>query len=118
MLYFRLKPSTIVGAGIGVFATAAIPRGKVLKGLFADDDVRRLSWEEFAALEVPSDVKEHFVTRYETECFMPRHLNRMSVGWYLNDSTEPNLAHDDSYEYFALKDIVVGEELLIRYDDL
>ncbi|MFO0825122.1 MAG: SET domain-containing protein [Gemmataceae bacterium] len=118
MLYFRLKPSTIPGAGVGVFATADIARGTVLTGLFASDDVQRLSWEEFAALEVPAEVKEHFATRYEVECFVPRHFNRMSVGWYLNDSDSPNLAHDADYNYFALRDIKAGEELFIRYDDL
>jgi SET domain-containing protein len=118
MFYFRLKPSLIPGAGVGVFATADIPRGTVLKELFAEDDVLRLSWAEFAALRMPGEVKEPFVTRYDTECFMPRCVNRMSVGWYLNDSEEPNLAHDAGYDYYALRDIRAGEELLIRYDDL
>lgn len=118
MFYFRLKPSTIVGAGVGVFATTAIPRGTVLRELFASDDVRRLTWAEFATLSVPSEIKENFVTRYETECFLPASPNRMSVGWYLNDSPEPNLAHDANYDYYALRDIAAGEELLIRYDDL
>ncbi|AMV24995.1 SET domain protein [Gemmata sp. SH-PL17] len=118
MQFFRLKPSTIEGAGVGVFAATNIPKGAVLTGLFAEDDVRRLTWEEFAALDVPAEIKENFVTRYETECFLPKCLNRMSVGWYLNDSEDPNLGHDANYIYFALRDIVAGEELLIRYDDL
>ena len=118
MHYFRLKPSTIPGAGVGVFATTDIPKGTVLKELFAEDDVRRLTWAEFADLGVPDEIKENFVTRYETECFVPRVFNRLSVGWYLNDSPEPNLAHDANYDYFALRDIAAGEELLIRYDDL
>ncbi len=118
MHYFRLRPSTIEGAGVGVFATTDVPRGTVLRELFAPDDVRRLTWAEFATLDVPSDVKENFVTRYETECFVPAHFNRISVGWYLNDSEEPNLAHDANYDYYALRAIAAGEELLIRYDDL
>lgn len=117
-MYFRLRPSTIPGAGVGVFAVADIPRGTVLKELFAPDDVRRLTWDEFAALGAPAEVKENFATRYETECFLPADLNRISVGWYLNDSDQPNLAHDANYDYFALRDIAAGEELFIRYDDL
>jgi hypothetical protein len=116
--HFRLKPSTIPGAGVGVFTTASIPRGTVLKDLFAPDDVRRLTWAEFATLLVPNEVKENFVTRYDDECFVPLCFNRMSVGWYLNDSDQPNLAHDANYDYFALRDIAAGEELFIRYDDL
>lgn len=115
---FRLKPSTIPGAGVGVFATADISRGTALAGLFAQDDVRRLTWAEFVALDVPAEVKETFATRYETECFVPRDFNRMSVGWYLNDSDAPNLGRDAEYNYHALRDIVAGEELFIRYDDL
>jgi uncharacterized protein len=116
--YFRLKPSAIPGAGIGVFATAAIPRGTLLRDLFAPGDVRRLTWAEFDALDVPAEIKENFVTRYETECFVPACFNCMSVGWYLNDSDQPNLRHDADYNYYALCDIAAGEELLIRYDDL
>jgi len=118
MLYFRLKPSTIVGAGVGVFASTDIANGTFLEGLFGSDDVRRLTWEEFAALDVPTEVKENFVTRYETECFVPKDFNLMSVGWYLNDADEPNLAHNANYDYFALRDIAAGEELFIRYEDL
>jgi hypothetical protein len=118
MFYFRLKPSTIPGAGVGVFTTADIPRGTVLKELFDPDDVVRLTWPEFAALPVPDEVKENFVTRYDTECFLPRAANRISVGWYLNDSDEPNLARDADYDYHTLRDVAAGEELLIRYDDL
>lgn len=115
---FRLKPSTVAGAGVGVFATAHIPRGTALTGLFAADDVRRLTWAEFAALDAPAEVKETFATRYEGECFVPRDFNRMSVGWYLNDSDAPNLGRDAEYNYHAIRDIAAGEELFIRYDDL
>ena len=117
-MHFRLKPSTVPGAGVGVFATADIPKGTMLAGLFADDDVVRLTWAEFAALDVPPEMKENFAVRYEDECFVPRDFNRISAGWYLNDSSDPNLAHDDNYDYFALRDIAAGEELFIRYDDL
>lgn len=118
MVYFRLRPSTIPGAGVGVFAVTDIPKGTLLPELFPDEDVRRLTWEEFAALDVPDEVKNNFATRYETECFVPRDFNRVSAGWYLNDSDEPNLAHDANHDYFALRDIRAGEELFIRYDDL
>jgi SET domain-containing protein len=115
---FRLKPSTVPGAGVGVFAVVPIPMGARLDALFAPDDVRRLTWDEFAALDVPAEVKENFAVRYEDECYVPLDFNRLSVGWFLNDSDAPNLAHDAEYNYFALRDIAAGEELFIRYDDL
>lgn len=118
MHYFRLKPSTIPGAGVGVFAASNIPAGAVLRGLFADDDVCFLTWAEFAALEVPAEVKENFAVRYDDGCYLPLDFGRASVGWYLNDGRDPNLAHDPEYVYFALRAIRAGEELFIDYDRL
>lgn len=118
MHYFRLRPSTIPGAGVGVFAETAIPAGARLPELFDPGDVVRLTWAEFAALDVPAEVKENFAVRHDDACYLPASLNRPSPGWYLNDAPDPNLAHDPEYEYFALRAIAPGEELLIRYDDL
>lgn len=118
MYVFRLKPSVIPGAGVGVFATADIPKGTILRELFDDEDVRFVSWEAFAALNLPAEIKDNFPVRYETGCYLPRDFNRLSIGWYLNDSTEPNLGHDPEYVYYALRDIAAGEELLIHYDHL
>jgi hypothetical protein len=118
MHVFRLKISTIPGAGIGVFATADIPAGTVLHELFGDDDVRFLTWAEFATLDVPAEVKENFAVRYDDGGYLPRDLNRISVGWFLNDARDPNLAHDADYVYFARRAVRAGEELLIDYDQL
>ncbi len=116
--HFRLKPSAIPGAGVGVFATADIAAGAVLRDLFADDDVRFLTWAEFAALDAPAEVKENFAVRYDDGAYLPLDFNRMSVGWFLNDSRDPNLAHDADYVYYALRALRAGEELLIDYDEL
>lgn len=118
MFHFRLKPSGIPGAGVGVFATTNIPRGTYLRELFAEDDVRTLTWEEFASLDLPEELKENFPVRYDDACYLPRDFNRLSIGWYLNHSTEPNLAHDANHDYYALRDLTAGEELLIDYDQL
>lgn len=118
MHVFRLKPSTIPGAGVGVFATADIPAGTVLRELFADDDVRFVPWADFAALPEPAEVRENFAVRYDDGAYLPGDLNRISVGWFLNDSRDPNLDHDADYVYFARRAIAAGEELLIDYDRL
>ena len=101
-----------------MFAAADIPAGAVLHELFAADDVRFLTWAEFAALDAPAEVKENFAVRYDDGGYLPRDLNRMSVGWFLNDSRDPNLDHDPDYVYFARRLIRAGEELLIDYDRL
>ena len=118
MHVFRLKPSMVPDAGVGVFATADIPKGTVLPELFASDDWRFVPWAELPALNLPADVTDHFPVRYETGCYLPRDFNRPSVGWFLNDATEPNLGHDPECVYHALRDIAAGEELFIHYDHL
>jgi hypothetical protein len=118
MHVFRLQPSTIPGAGVGVFATADVPAGTVLRELFADDDVRFLTRAELDALDAPAAFKDNFPVHYPDGCYLPLDFNRMSVGWFLNDSRDPNLGHDAEYVYHALRDIRAGEELFIDYDQL
>lgn len=116
MDYFRLQPSAIPGAGVGVFATAALAAGARLPGLFADDDVRFLTPAEFAALDLPAAFKDHYPVHFPDGVYLPTDPNRMSAGWYLNHSATPNLAHDAEYVYFTLRAVAAGEELLIDYD--
>ncbi len=42
----------------------------------------------------------------------------MSVGWFLNHSNEPNAENDEHYDYYAIRDIPKGAEILIDYDKL
>ncbi|HVK11663.1 MAG TPA: SET domain-containing protein [Gemmataceae bacterium] len=120
MQYFRLKPSTIRDAGVGVFATAAIPKGTYLRELFdPGETIRRLTKAEFEALQSPAAVREPFAVWCEEDaCHLPTDPNRMSIGWYMNHSDRPNLAHDEQYDYFTLRDIAAGEELFIDYEAL
>ncbi len=114
--FFRLQPSTIPDAGVGVFATADILAGTVLSELFADDDVRWLTTEEFAALNLPGGLDHYFIP-YQDGYSGPRDFNRLSVGWYLNHADAPNLGHIE-WDYYALRDIAAGEELFIDYEQL
>lgn len=118
MAFFRLQPSSVPGAGVGVFATADIPAGTALPGLFAADDVRFVSPAEFAALDLPAAFKDHYPVHYPDGCYLPVDPNRMSAGWFLNDSADPNLGHDADYVYHTLRAVRAGEELFIRYADL
>ena len=47
----------------------------------------------------------------------PRDFACMELGWYLNHSKNPNAYHND-YEFYALTDIKVGQEILIDYNSL
>lgn len=41
----------------------------------------------------------------------------MDIGWHLNHSKNPNAGHKN-YDYYALKDIQKGEEIVIDYETL
>lgn len=50
------------------------------------------------------------------EC--PPTFNRLTVAWYLNEPRKgegPNVRCNDSYDFFALRDISAGEELTVDY---
>lgn len=100
---FTLKPSPL--DGIGVFATHGIAKGACLR-LFAEGDERKLT------IKIPTAFQKHVVVDNPTMC--PSDFGRMSVGWYLNHSDDPNAAHKD-YVYFALRNIDAGEEITIDY---
>lgn len=115
---FRLKVSTIKGAGIGVFSVTHITKGEKLNTLFNDEMIKWVSAEEYDGLEIAHELKENFSIKFDDGYSMPADFNRICVGWYLNHSDNPNLNFNDEYEYYASRDIHPGEELFINYDHL
>lgn len=105
-LSFVLKPSNI--DGVGVFAAHPITKGTPLK-LFEDNDTVRI----LATTDIP-DYFKRYCLELNGELHAPANFSRMSVGWYLNHSEEPNVAHEN-YQYFALTDIKAHEEITINY---
>ena len=109
---FMLRASGI--DGVGVFATHAIKKGAHLS-LFSPKE----------KLIVVGSTKHHRNAFYEKYCIRiaksrysaPADFRRMSIGWYLNHSSAPNVGHIE-YEYFALRYIRTGEELTINYGEL
>jgi SET domain-containing protein len=106
---FILSPSKI--HGVGVFAVHDIERDTKLR-LFARNEkvkfVGRVPKEPFGNYCVPC-----LCGRYAR----PVDFGRMSIGWYLNHSVNPNAIRRD-YEYYAVRDIKAGEEITIDYRTL
>jgi SET domain-containing protein len=46
---------------------------------------------------------------------VPKNLNRLSVGWYVNHCDEPNLVAGDDGRFRSLRRIRMGEELTADY---
>lgn len=107
---FILKPSTIEGAGVGVFATHDIKKGTLL----------RLYGEEKNRVLKKNEVPKEFV-RYAHDMgdklLCPQDFGWMPLGWYLNHSKNANLEEKEDGSY-AIKDIKVGEEIFIDYNTL
>jgi hypothetical protein len=111
---FVLRPSPI--QGVGVFTTSPVARGDHLR-LWQEEDWRFVT---FAEAESDPELRE-FSAIYcvrEAEGFhCPLDFHRMSIGWYMNHSDEPNARYRDatSFEYCAVRDIAAGEEIVCDY---
>jgi hypothetical protein len=108
---FMLKPSQIDIGGVGVFASHDIASSTYLK-LFDLDDLRMIDLKT---------TNHFFVERFgvpagdQSSC--PKDFGRMSIGWYLNHSSNPN-AYLKNDRYYALRNIHSGEEIMIDYETL
>lgn len=108
---FMLKPSEIDVGGVGVFAIHDIAKGTHLR-LFPPDEEPRL---------IDPEVNKHFFVRRfgvptGNKVYCSRDFGRMSIGWYLNHSSNLNAYFKDDDEYYALRDIQSGEEITIDYE--
>jgi len=113
-VYTRLKPSRV--HGVGVFAIIDIPEGTYM---FEpdDDDLVSVSADETKGLPAAlRKLYEDFCVLNDGAYECPSSLNRLTPAWFLNTSKEPNVAADLSLEFYALRDIKAGEELIADYD--
>lgn len=106
---FVLKPSE---HGVGVFAVHDISKGEHLR-LFPNESEPRTC----VANQVPELFQEYCLGRGET-LLCPEDFGCMSIGWYLNHSSNPNAVPDEELRWYALRDIRAGEEIVIDYNSL
>jgi|GEM_PF-514747 len=112
---FVLKPSTIPGAGVGVFAVHVIRKDTHLR-LFGDKSTGEERIRSIQKSAVPKLFHEYCKDMGE-EMICPQDFGHMSLGWYMNHSSAPN-AHHIQYDWYASRDIQAGEEILIDYNTL
>jgi uncharacterized protein len=112
-VYTRLRPSKI--HGVGVFAIKNIPKGTYV---FADDDESIVWVEKKRIKNLPKAVRD----LYDDFCIIkgnrygcPRNFDSLTPAWYLNHSSNPNVAADKRVKFYALRDIKRGEELTVDY---
>jgi SET domain-containing protein len=112
---FELRASKI--HGVGVFAVTKIKKGTLLP-LFEKGDFKFTKANKFQKSDVPMRIVKKYSILFDDGYSSPKNFNRMSIGWYLNDSADPNAYHDDKYNYYASRDIKKDEEITIDYDEL
>lgn len=104
-----LKPSSIKGAGVGVFATHDIKKGA---RLFTNESTPKKIKRD----TIPTAFLGFVVDIDDTYSWGPESFDRMGVEWYVNHSLKPNLVVDASGNCIAARDIKAGEELLTDYN--
>ena len=108
---FILKPSLIPTAGVGCFATMAVPHGSQLSP-GCEEKFRRLSLDE-----VPDEYLKYCVLLTSGLFLSPENFLRMGVFWYVNHAKQPNAVFESNRMY-ARTAISAGEELTLYYSDL
>lgn len=109
---FILKPAE---HGIGVFVAHDIKAGTYLR-LFGNKtgtaDVSITRKKE----DIPEFFRQYCIDRSEI-LLCPKDFGCMEIGWYLNHSKIPNAYHRN-YNFYALRDIKTGEEIVVDYNTL
>jgi len=105
---FELRPSTIPGAGLGVFARIDLPAGATLEVIGVLVTANSIS-------DRCTHFADHHKFRVGDKLLIP-----LGFGGLVNHSLEPNLEkiiEGDRVHFRSLRPIAAGEELFFRYPD-
>lgn len=113
-VYTRIGCSKI--SGVGVFAIMRIPKGT---NIFQYDNSETVDININEIANIDDGLKKLYddfsiISNGNYTC--PKNFNNLTVAWYLNDSDEShpaNVSCDDQYNFWAIRDIEKGEELLV-----
>ncbi len=107
-----LKPSGI--EGVGCFSDIPIRKGEFVR-VWSPEDSKWVPLKEAHSSRY-KHLYKRFGIRTTGGYWAPINFLRISVGWYMNHSPQPNLLSDDGdVTYYAAQDIAVGEEVTIDY---
>ena len=114
-LQFKLRPSQIINAGIGVFTLQDIPKDTIIFGGIKKNVF--ISWEEVEWLDdyVLKHIKSICLFN-EKGFYIDDKLSQINSSYYINHSHEPNCHHDLQNDiYYSIRKIKKGEELTCYY---
>jgi hypothetical protein len=111
-----LKPSTIPGAGVGVFSLVDIPKDTLIFNVERDDDYF-FKYSEIK--DLPPSIKNYILGMTDgvgDGFFLDVPAFKIYMAYYVNHSYEPNVFWDRrTDELFSIRDIEMGEELTTYY---
>lgn len=112
----HLKPSTIPGAGIGVFSLVDIPKDTLIFEVKREDDYFfKMSEIEDLPLRI-QDYILGMTDGTEEGFYLDVPAFKIYTAYYVNHSYEPNVFWDRrTDELFSIRDIKEGEELTTYY---
>ncbi|TAJ36744.1 MAG: SET domain-containing protein-lysine N-methyltransferase [Reyranella sp.] len=100
--------------GIGCFADCDVKKGEIIR-IWDGKDSRWIPTAKAHASPQAHLIKR-FGIRNHGGYWCPKDFLRISTGWYMNHSADPNTGSDDEdVTYHALRDIKAGEELVMDY---
>ncbi len=107
-----LKPSKI--EGIGVFANRDLPKGTIVPW---DKKERKISIQKAKKNKRLYEKCERFGIEKEKYYVCPKNFLKMSVIWFINHSTKPNMKRTKR-GFITTRKIRKGKELTIDYRKL
>lgn len=117
-VFTRIKPSRI--HGVGVFAIRRIPKGT---SIFPNDDAPIVWMKKSQIQQLCGEIRRLYddfcIIKDKGETYgCPPNFSLMTVAWFLNEpkrGQKPNVGCRKDYTFYALRDVVVGEELMVDY---
>jgi hypothetical protein len=111
-----LKPSTIPGAGVGVFSLVDISKDTLIFNIKRDDDY---FFKHSEIEDLPPSIQNYILGMtdgVEDGFFLDVPAFKIYTAYYVNHSYEPNVFWDRrTDELFSIRDIEMGEELTTYY---
>ena len=120
-VYCRLGVSKI--HGIGVIAIVDIPKG--IDPFKHDYGTHKGDYKRYKVSELMKGLKPAYKKLYDDFCvfeggdkyvWVPKSFNSISVGWYLNNSENPNMETTTGDVFITKRKIKAGEELTVCYE--
>ena len=113
---FKLKPSKINKAGVGVFSLTEIKKDTVILNNKYKNDIH-ISWNSVSFLD--NNVLNHIKSMCHTDkdgFYIDDLVSNLNCSYYVNHSEMPNAHYDPISDcFYAIRDIKVDEEITCYY---